>query len=215
MSNRLYYLKVFFIQHRAAFAAGIVALMLAAGVVWYAGRPKIPVTEQDFADALQEGEALFAAKRYEEAYNTLIYPARHGYPKAQYLLGELYYNGWGTNRDAKLAFENYSQAAETLTEARYKTARMAFRGEIKSLPKGRATALLTETAYHGCLPAQRDLGLYSLMSKDWEQAYFWLSLAAKSNDDKAAKGVEIAKTHLSDYQLSLLDAEVKDFLVRK
>ncbi|HBO58624.1 MAG TPA: hypothetical protein DD624_01765 [Alphaproteobacteria bacterium] len=215
MSNRLYYLKVFFIQHRAAFAAGIVALMLAAGVVWYAGRPKIPVTEQDFADALQEGEALFAAKRYEEAYNTLIYPARHGYPKAQYLLGELYYNGWGTNRDAKLAFENYSQAAETLTEARYKTARMAFRGEIKSLPKGRATALLTETAYHGCLPAQRDLGLYSLMSKDWEQAYFWLSLAAKSNDEKAAKGVEIAKTHLSDYQLSLLDAEVKDFLVRK
>ncbi len=215
MSNRLYYLKVFFIQHRAAFAAGIVALMLAAGAVWYAGRPKIPVTEQDFADALQEGEALFAAKRYEEAYNTLVYPARHGYPKAQYLLGELYYNGWGTNRDAKLAFENYSQAAETLTEARYKTARMAFRGEIKSLPKGRATALLTETAYHGCLPAQRDLGLYSLMSKDWEQAYFWLSLAAKSNDEKAAKGVEIAKTHLSDYQLSLLDAEVKDFLVRK
>ena len=215
MSNRLYYLKVFFIQHRAAFAAGIVALMLAAGAVWDAGRPKIPVTEQDFADALQEGEALFAAKRYEEAYNTLVYPARHGYPKAQYLLGELYYNGWGTNRDAKLAFENYSQAAETLTEARYKTARMAFRGEIKSLPKGRATALLTETAYHGCLPAQRDLGLYSLMSKDWEQAYFWLSLAAKSNDEKAAKGVEIAKTHLSDYQLSLLDAEVKDFLVRK
>lgn len=215
MSNRLYYLKVFFIQHRAAFAAGIVALMLAAGAVWYAGRPKIPVTEQDFADALQEGEALFAAKRYEEAYNTLVYPARHGYPKAQYLLGELYYNGWGTNRDAKLAFENYSQAAETLIEARYKTARMAFRGEIKSLPKGRATALLTETAYHGCLPAQRDLGLYSLMSKDWEQAYFWLSLAAKSNDEKAAKGVEIAKTHLSDYQLSLLDAEVKDFLVRK
>ena len=105
MSNRLYYLNVFFIQHRAAFAAGIVALMLAAGAVWYAGRPKIPVTEQDFADALQEGEALFAAKRYEEAYNTLVYPARHGYPKAQYLLGELYYNGWGTNRDAKLDVE--------------------------------------------------------------------------------------------------------------
>jgi len=215
MNNRLYYLKVFFIQHRAIVAAGVLAFAFGVAAAWYALTPKIPVTEQDFADAMREGEALFSAKRYEEAFNTLIYPARHGYPKAKYLIAEMYYNGWGTDKNPKLAFENYKQAADVSIEAKYKTARMAFRGEIKSLPKGRATALLTETAYHGCLPAQRDLGLYSLMSKDWEQAYFWLSLAAKSNDEKAAKGVEIAKTHLSDYQLSLLDAEVKDFLVRK
>ena len=215
MNNRAYYLRVFFIQHRAALAAGLFALALIVAAVWYAKKPKVPVTEQDFADALQEGEALFSAKRYEEAFDTLIYPARRGYPKAQYLLGELYYNGWGTNRDATLAFENYNRAADALIEAKYKTARMAFRGEIKALPKGRATALLTETAYHGCQQAQRDLGLYSLMSNDWEQAYFWLSLAAKNNDEKSSKGLEIAKKHLSDYQLSLLDAEVKDFFARK
>ena len=119
MSNRLYYLKVFFIQYRAAVAAGLFTFALGAAAAWYALTPKIPVTEQDFADALQEGEALFSAKRYEEAFDTLIYPARRGYPKAQYLLGELYYNGWGTNRDATLAFENYNRAADALIEAKY------------------------------------------------------------------------------------------------
>lgn len=215
MSNRLYYLKVFFIQYHAAVAAGLFAFALGAAAAWYALTPKIPVTEQDFADALREGEALFAAKRYEEAFNTLIYPARHGYPKAEYLLGELYYNGWGTDKNPKLAFENYQKAADELIEAKYKTARMAFRGETKALPKGQATILLTETAYHGYLPAQRDLGIYSLLSDDWEQAYFWLTLAAKNGDEKAQKGLEAARGHLSEYQRTLLDAEAKDFFARK
>ena len=214
MSNRLYYLKVFLLQHRAAVAAGMLALALTAAG-WYVRTPKIPVTEQDFSDALREGEALFSAKRYEEAFDTLLYPARRGYPKAEYLVAEMYYNGWGTNRDAKLAFENYSRAADFLIEAKYKTARMAFRGETKALPKGRATALLTETAYHGWIPAQRDLGIYSLLSNDWEQAYFWLTLAAENGDEKAQKGLEKAREHLSEYQRTLLDAEAKDFSARK
>lgn len=215
MSNRWYYLKVFFIQHRAAVAAGVFAFALGIAAAWYALTPKIPVTEQDFADALREGEALFSAKRYEEAFDTLIYPARHGYPKAQYLLGELYYNGWGTDKNTRLAFENYQKAADALIEAKYKTARMAFRGETKALPKGQATILLTETAYHGCLPAQKDLGIYSLLSGDWEQAYFWLTLAAKNGDEKAQKGLDAARGHLSEYQRTLLDAEAKDFFARK
>ncbi len=215
MSNRLYYLKVFFIQHRAIVAAGVLAFAFGVAAAWYALTPKIPVTEQDFADAMREGEALFSAKRYEEAFNTLIYPARHGYPKAKYLIAEMYYNGWGTDKNPKLAFENYKQAADVSIEAKYKTARMAFRGETKALPKGRATILLTETAYGGYLPAQKDLGIYFLLSNDWEQAYFWLTLAAKSGDEKVLKGLETAGARLSEYQRTLLNAEAKDFLARK
>ena len=216
MSNRLYYMKVFFLQYKAFFLGGAVIFVLGFALATAVFRgPKIPKTEEDYSNAMKTGEHLFESKRYAEAFEYLVYPGEHGYPKARFLLGEMYYNGWGVPKDNKRAFENYKLASEELIEARYMAASMAFRGEVKNMPKGTATTLLTEAAYHGSVPAQRDLGVYSLMSADYEQAYFWLSLAAKGGSGRAASALDAAAMKLTDYQRGLLDAEIKGFVARK
>ena len=216
MSNRLYYLKVFFLQYKAFVSGGLFLFILgiAAAVFVFRG-PEVPRTEEDYTKALKTGERLFEKKHYAEAFEYLVYPGEHGYPQARYLLGEMYYNGWGVEKDVRRAFENYELASEDLIEARYMAASMAFRGEIKGLPKGQATAMLTEAAYHGSVRAQTDFGVYSLMSGDFEQAYFWLSLAAQKGSERASAGVKRAAERLSDYQRGLLDSEIKGFVARK
>lgn len=216
MSNRLYYMKVFFLQYKAFILGGLLIFALGfalALVVFH--HPRVPQTEEDYTNAMKTGERLFEKKRYSEAYEYLIYPGEHGYPKARFLLGEMYYNGWGVEKDNKRAFENYKLASDDLIEARYMAASMAFRGEVKDMPKGQATALLTEAAYHGSRRAQTDLGIYSLMSADYEQAYFWLSLAAQSGSERAQNALREATGKLTDYQRGLLDAEIKGFVARK
>jgi len=216
MSNRLYYMKVFFLQYKAFILGGLFIFILGFALAMAVFRgPKVPKTEEDFSNALKTGEHLFEIKRYEEAFKYLVYPSEHGYSKARFLLGEMYYNGWGVEKDNKRAFENYKQASDDLIEARYMVASMAFRGEVKEMPKGTATTLLTEAAYHGSRRAQRDLGIYSLMSADYEQAYFWLSLALRDGEVRVREAVKKAAENLTDYQKGLLDTEIKGFVARK
>ncbi len=216
MSNRLYYAKVFFLQYKSYFVLSFLIFLFGfvLAAVLFRG-PKVPKTEQDFTDALETGTHLFEMKRYEEAFEYLIYPSEHGYPKARFLLAEMYYKGLGVEKDLKRAFDNYKMAADNLIEAKYMAASMAFRGETKEMPKGIATTYLTEAAYHGYKRAQNDLGIYSLMSGDYEQAYFWLSLAAGGASERAQKALETASQKLTDYQRSLLDVEIKGFVARK
>ena len=53
------------------------------------------------------------------------------------------------------------------------------------------------------------------MSGDYEQAYFWLSLAAGGASERAQKALRAAAEKLSDYQRGLLDVEIKGFVARK
>ena len=216
MSNRLYYMKVFFLQYKAIILGGALIFVLGFSLAMFVFKgPKVPETEEDYANALKTGEYLFENKRYKEAFEYLVYPGEHGYPKARFLLGEMYYYGRGVGKDLKRAFEYYRLASEDMIEARYMAASMAFRGEVKNLPKGMATTMLTEAAYHGSKRAQRDLGIYSLMSGDYEQAYFWLSLADPEGEERVRKALNSAADQLTDYQRGLLDAEIKGFVARK
>lgn len=216
MSNRLYYMKVFFLQHKAFFWGGLFIFVFGFTLAAYIFHgPKVPQTEEDYQNALKTGERLFEKKRYGEAFEYLVYPGEHGYSRAHFLLGEMYYNGWGVEQDNKRAFENYKQASEDLIEARYMAASMAFRGEVKNIPPGEATTMLTEAAYHGSKRAQMDLGVYSLMSEDYEQAYFWLALAAQGGYKRAAQALKKASEKLSGYQRGLLDTEINGFIARK
>lgn len=214
-SNHLYYMKVFFLQHRYHVMLGLLVFALGFASAVMVFKPKIPKTEQDYTEFLKNGEHLFEAKRYEEAYEVLIYPAEYGYPRARYLLGEMYYNGFGVERDLKKAAENFKKAAESMTEAKYMVALMSFRGEAKGMPKGQATAFLTDAAYRGYKRAQADLGVYSYLSGDYEQAYFWLSLAQDGAPPRIRDALYASAEKLSDYQRGLLDAEVKGFFARK
>lgn len=216
MSNRWYYTKVFFLRYKSllipgavVFVAGFLAAMLLAG------GPKVPKTEHEFVEAMKTGRRLYETENYADAFKYLIYPAEHGYADARYLLGEMYYNGLGIEKDAKRAFENFKAAADRSVPAKYMAASMAFRGETKQMPKGRATAMLMQVAYRGYKRAQNDLGVYSLMSGDFEQAYFWLSLAGGGASERAQKALETAASKLTDYQRRLLDVEIKGFVPRK
>ena len=103
MSNRLYYMKVFFLQYKAFFLGGAVIFVLGFALATAVFRgPKIPKTEEDYSNAMKTGEHLFESKRYAEAFEYLVYPGEHGYPKARFLLGEMYYNGWGVPKDTTL-----------------------------------------------------------------------------------------------------------------
>ena len=75
--------------------------------------------------------------------------------------------------------------------------------------------MLMQVAYRGYKRAQNDLGVYSLMSGDFEQAYFWLSLAGGGASERAQKALETAASKLTDYQRRLLDVEIKGFVPRK
>lgn len=216
MGNRLYYTKIFFLQYKALFLWGSFVFLFGFCVAAFVFRgPKIPQTEEDYSNAMRTGEQLYQHKRYEEAFEYLVYPAEHGYPKARFLLGEMYYNALGVEKDAKKAFENFKSVSDDLPEAGYMAASMVFRGEVKDVPKGMATIWLTQSAYHGSTGAQRDLGIYSLMSEDYEQAYFWLSLAASDGSERVLKARETASERLTDYQRGLLNAEIKGFVARK
>jgi TPR repeat protein len=215
MGNRLYYTKVFFLQYRVYVVLGLLLFSLGFGAAVFLQRHRPPMTEEEYVEALKTGSELFDARRYAEAYEYLVYPAQQGYPKARLLLGQMYYNGWGTDRDAKLAFENFKSASEALPEAGYMVAKMTFRGEAKGMPKGQATKLLTQAAYGGNADAQADLGVYSFLSDDAEPAYFWLSLAARGGNGKAQEVLPKAAEKVSSYQRSLLDAEIEGFVPRK
>lgn len=212
MANKFYYLKIFWLQNRLYFLMGFCFCLLIISGILYVKRPKIPVTEQEFEEAVLQGEEFYNDKKYEDAFEYLYYPASQGYAKAKFLVGEMYYNGLGTEKDIKKAYQNYKESAEQIIDSKYKMASLAFRGEIKEMPKGEATTMLTQTAYAGFKQAQRDLGLYSYMSNDFEQAYFWLSLANRDEEKLDVDMLEKVRLKLSDYQLSLLDAEIKDFV---
>ncbi|MCQ2965532.1 MAG: hypothetical protein MJ250_02185 [Alphaproteobacteria bacterium] len=212
MANKFYYLKIFWLQNRLYFLLGFCFCLFIVSGILYFNRPRIPVTEQEFEEAVLQGEELYNEKKYEDAFEYLYYPASQGYAKAKFLIGEMYYSGLGTEKDVQKAYQNYKESAEQIIDSKYKMATLAFRGEIKELPKGEATTILTQTAYAGFKQAQRDLGLYSYMSNDFEQAYFWLSLANNDEEKMDADMLEKVRLKLSDYQLSLLDAEIKDFV---
>lgn len=214
LKNRLYYAKVFFLQHKML-VSGAALLVLVVGAIMLTGKARPPVTEEEYAEALRSGTELYNAQRYKEAFELLIYPARHGYAKARYLVGLMHYYGRGVDRDFKAAYENFSAAADGSADAEYMAARMVFRGEFKNKDKGLATRRLTETAYRGHPAAQRDMGIYSLMSGDAGQAYYWLSLAAGAGDAKAQAALPEASAKVSDYERPLLDAEIKGFVPRK
>ena len=66
LRNRLYYAKVFCLQHRAlVFGAAIAAACLFFAFYPFGKHP--PVTEEEFAQAMRSGADLYARERFEEA----------------------------------------------------------------------------------------------------------------------------------------------------
>lgn len=216
--SRAYYLQVLFLSRKktaVTFALLLVALFFVMGRAFLSRQPVYEMkTLADYAAALEKGSDLYEKERYEDAF-AYLYPATRQNARAAFLLGMMYYNGLGVERDLKQAYENFKVAAETQDEARYMLAQMGFRGEAKGQRKGLATKMLVESAYAGVAQAQRTLGVFYMLSGEKEQAYFWLALASGQGDEKARKQKILIEKSIPEAEKSLLDLEVDGFSVRK
>ncbi|MCQ2914239.1 MAG: hypothetical protein MJ247_03490 [Alphaproteobacteria bacterium] len=214
MSKFWYDLKIYFFKYRAYLVGSIGILALLISGIVYLNTPKIPVTEEEFNHALHTGKKLFDAHRYTEAYKVLIYPAEKGYPLAKYLMGEIYHDGKGLKANYKQAAENYFAVMNELPQAKYRLAQMVLHNQTDLVDKEKAVNLLAEAAYSGYVLAQKDMGAFSLLSKDYEQAYFWLSVLDNNDNDDIKKARDFSKARISEYQVNLLDVEIQGFIDR-
>ena len=192
MATKLFCVKSFLMKYGYFVTAGALSALVCVSAFLLSGRPRPPVTERDYRLALAAGEELYRTERFEEAYERLFHPAEKGYARARLLLGKMYYYGRGVDRDFKRAYELFSAAADEIPEAGYLEAAMIFRGEVRYRKKGASTDRLKQSAERGYAPAQRDLGMYFLMSGDMERAAFWLSAAADNGDERARSALPAA-----------------------
>lgn len=63
--------------------------------------------------------------------------AKRGHPKAMAILGELYYQGYGTPKNKNMAIKYYKKAAKNgITSAQYKAGLFYFSEKYQNVPKG-------------------------------------------------------------------------------
>lgn len=77
-----------------------------------------PMTPQQQCD---RGQQLFRTRKYAEAFAFYSAAARRGYPMAQLLVGECYYDGRGVKQNDAEAARNWRKAAERdIVEAKFR-----------------------------------------------------------------------------------------------
>ena len=67
---------------------------------------------QSAEKAIDRGNHLYAKGKYDEAMELYMKVAQTGYPKAQYLVGVMYHNGQGCERDYEEAYNWWKLAAD-------------------------------------------------------------------------------------------------------
>ncbi len=65
-----------------------------------------------FAESVEDGIAAYVASNFQKAFKILEPFAIAGDPRAQYHLGEMYYQGQGVSKNHDEAFKWFSKAAE-------------------------------------------------------------------------------------------------------
>lgn len=121
--------------------------------------------------------------------------AEKGHAKAQTLLGILYENGLGVNKDLKLAiFWLEKAASQELKEAENHLGNLYLEGKKVEQDFDKAEMWLKKAAQHGVREAQTHLGLMYLddkaARKDVHSAEVWLHAAALQDSEEAKKKLE-------------------------
>ena len=147
-------------------------------------------TSQDTAEAdLQKGLDAYNAEEYATAFSILTPFAEAGDADAQYMLGKMYYNGKGVDKDDAEAEKWYRLASEQgYAAAQYGLGRMYKSGNGVEKDITEAVKWYILAAEAGNADAQFRLGfMYSLgkqegVERDNVEAVKWYILAAESGD---------------------------------
>jgi uncharacterized protein len=142
-------------------------------------------TSQAAADPESDAQSAFMAGNYEKAA-TLYRPlAEQGGARAQYVLGNLYRNGYGVRKDDKAAVKWYQLSAEQGdVDAQYSLAESYYKGQGVLQDYKKAAKWYRLAALHGSgSPApQFLLGMMLLkgegVPQDYVSAHMWLNLSS-------------------------------------
>ena len=155
---------------------------------------------------MEKGFSSYAAKKYDTAFAAFEKAAATGTPEAIFVLGNMYMNGFGVEKDQDKAISLYILAAQKNdASAQYTLALLYMSGQI--VPRNRAFAEknLLAAAQNDNAEAMATLGAWyerGLMSGgvDMGKAFFWYKKAAQAGDVSAQTALSLLYTRYKDYQ---------------
>jgi len=150
------------------------------------GVSRLPEIQFELGYAYENGDfhgwAPGFSRDYRKAFHWLSRAAQANHPRAQYRLGILNAQGWGTPRDRAQAVEWFSRSARNgYAPACYHLGWMVHKGEAVPRDDDRAVRLLEQAAGQGMAAAHLALGRFHArgdgVPADAIQAFKWYALA--------------------------------------
>lgn len=152
-------------------------------------------------------------KHYTTAHKHLHALADSGHARAQTVLGMLYENGVGVERNAEKAYEYYKKAADQeLPEAQSQLGHFLLKAGIAvRKDSDEAVTWLRKAARHGVVEAQVTLGQVLVEAKNLpvshSEGVWWLKEAARRGSDKAKEA--LGKLPGADQVEGMLEGKVE------
>ncbi len=170
-------------------------LVILSAVVASTSTLPIQSTSAKSADTFLEVHRHIVHRKFKLAAERAKVMAAKGHPRAQHVLGMLYQNGLGVEKDIKLAIYWLEKAAgQGLKEAESYLGHLYLDGKVVEKDVDKAEKWLLSAAKHGEREAQAHLGLMYLddktAKKDIRHAEIWLRAAALQDSDEAKQALE-------------------------
>lgn len=156
--------------------------------------------------ALEDGVAAYNSGDYALAYREFLPIGEGGDKKAQLLLGLMYDNGLGVERDVQQAAYWYRRAAEQgLPRAQFNLGLMYESGEGVSADRQASLTWVRRSAEQGYAEAQDKLARFyeagGPIERDLVQSHLWFSLVAAQGVDSSAAERDRIASQLSTEEL--------------
>jgi len=163
------------------------------------------LTAQPAAATFNKGVKAFQEKDYTKAFKLFEPLAKKGDAKAQFGLGLLYRNGFGTRRDLRKAYQLYKKSAvQGYAKAQYNLAilTLSLTKKNDSFNESDAIAWLKLAAQQDIVRAQYHLGMFYWDGKhglevDDVLAYKWIYIAASNFHPQSVSKLKIMKKKMT------------------
>ena len=169
-----------------------------------------PSAEFEVAARFAEGRGI--AQDFKQAMIWYQRSAQRGFAPAQYRLGTLYERGIGTKADGARAKIWYGRAAEQGHVKAMHNLAVLSSGREQSADYPVVVTWFTAASERGLTDSQYNLGVLHEsglgLPRDFKQAYYWLSLAARSGDKDAARRRDQVRMKLEEADVTSTDQAV-------
>lgn len=166
----------------------------------------------EFEVAARFAEGRGITQDFKQAMVWYQRSAQRGFAPAQYRLGTLYERGIGTKADSARAKIWYGRAAEQGHVKAMHNLAVLSSGRDQSADYPVAVTWFTAASERGLTDSQYNLGVLHEsglgLPRDFKQAYYWLSLAARNGDKEAARRRDQIRMKLEEADVTAADQTV-------